>query len=487
MNIEKNFELTDKQRILSIMPLLIGGFIALLNETILNVAFPELMTNLHVSTSNIQWLGTAYMLMIGILVPVAAFLLRTFSTKTLYLTAMFLFTIGTIFCGLSPSFPVLLISRIVQGAGAGMMMPIMMNTIVEIYPPEKRGTAVGIAMMVVLVAPSIGPTISGLVLQALNWRWLFFLLLPVALVAIILGAINLKNLSTLTKPKIDILSIVLSTIGFGGFIFGISYIENIGFSNSIVPISLLCGIGGLILFSKRQFALKQPMLELRTLKYPMFTLGVAMIFITFMIPFAVNIILPTYMQGALGLTPFVAGLALLPGGILNALISPLSGRLYDKLGAKLLATVGFAALIIDMFFLSHISGSTTLTILIALQVCMTLGVGLIFAPIQANSLNQLPKEYSAHGVTILNTALQIAAAFGSSLFIGLMGATQEKYLSKYENPGILQQNAALISGVDIAFTAALILVAIGLILSFFIKQREKEAINSLGSQIEPLL
>jgi DHA2 family lincomycin resistance protein-like MFS transporter len=474
MDIEKNFELTDKRRVLSMIPLLIGGFIALLSETILNIAYPELMTDLHVSTSTIQWLGTAYMLMIGILVPVAAFLLRTFSTKTLYLTAMFLFTIGTIFCGFSSSFPMLLISRIVQGAGAGMMMPIMMNTIVEIYPSEKRGAAVGIVMMVVLIAPSIGPTISGLVLQTLNWRWLFFLLLPVALVAIILGAINLKSLSTLTKPKIDILSIVLSTIGFGGFIFGISSIENIGFSNSIVPISLLCGIGGLILFSKRQFVLKQPMLELRTLKYPMFALGVAMIFITFMIPFAVNIILPTYMQGVLGLTPFVTGLALLPGGILNALISPLSGLLYDKLGAKLLATVGFAVLIIDMFFLSHISGSTTLTILIALQVCMTLGVGLIFAPIQANSLNQLPREYNAHGVTILNTALQIAAAFGSSLFIGLMGATQGKYLSKYENPGILQQNAALISGVDIAFTAALILVAIGFILSFFIKQREKK-------------
>lgn len=478
MDIEKNLELTNKQRVLCMIPLLIGGFIALLSETILNVAYPELMTNLHVSMNTIQWLGTAYMLMIGILIPIAAFLLKTFSTKTLYLTAMLLFTIGTLFCGFSQSFPMLLISRIVQGAGAGMMMPIMMNTIVEIYPPERRGAALGIAMMVVLVAPSIGPTISGLVLQALNWRWMFFLLLPFALLAIILGVINLKNFSNLTKPKIDILSVLLSTIGFGGFIFGVSSIENIGFSNAIVPISLLCGIGGLILFSKRQFTLKQPMLELQTLNYPMFTLGTAIIFITFMIPFAVNIILPTYMQEALGLTPFVAGLALLPGGFLNAFISPLSGRLYDKLGAKLLATTGFVALIVAMSFFSHISESTTLIMLIALQVCMTLGVGLIFTPIQANSLNQLPKEYNAHGVTILNTSLQIAAAFGSSLFIGLMGATQERYMSEY--PGISHQNAALITGVNTAFTAVLILVVIGFVLSFFIKtasKRSNEAIN----------
>ena len=472
MDMEKELNLTDKQRTLIMMPLLFGGFIALLNETLLNVAFPQLMSTLNVSTSTVQWLGTAYMLVIGILVPVVAFLLKTFPTKTLYLMAMILFTAGTIFCGISQTFPVLLISRLVQGAGTGMLIPIMVNTVLEIYPLAKRGTAIGISMMVVVVAPGIGPTLSGLILQYLNWHWLFFLILPFALLAIILGMITLKNVTTLTKPKIDVLSVVLSSIGFGGLIFGICSIETIGFLNVTVVVTLLCGIGGLILFSIRQFALKQPMLELRTFRYPLFTLGTVIIFITFMMPFAVNIILPTFMQSGLGITPMIAGFALLPGSIINGVVAPLSGRLYDKIGAKPLTVTGFAALTVPMFFLSRISSAVTLTTLITLHICIFIGVGLIFTPIQANSLNQLPKEYNAHGVAIINTMQQISAAFGSSLFIGLMGAVQANHLEKINNPDILQQHAAITSGVDTAFTAALIMVVIGLVLSFFTKRRD---------------
>ncbi|MFZ3131060.1 MAG: MDR family MFS transporter [Desulfosporosinus sp.] len=401
MDMEKELNLNDKQRILIMIPLLIGGFIALLNETLLNVAFPQLMSNLNVSTSTVQWLGTAYMLIIGILVPVVAFLLKTFSTKTLYLTAMILFTVGTISCGFSQSFPVLLVSRMVQGAGTGMLIPIMMNTIMEIYPPARRGAAIGIGMMVIVVAPGIGPTLSGLILQYLDWHWLFFFILPFALIAIIFGTITLKNITILTKPKIDVLSVVLSSIGFGGLIFGICSIESKGFLNSTVVISLLCGIGGLVLFSIRQFTLKQPMLELRVFRYPLFTLGAVMIFITFMMPFAVNIILPTYMQSVMGITPMVAGLALLPGSLINGIVAPLSGRLYDKIEIRPLAVSGFVALTVAMYFLSCISSATTLIMLIALQVCMLIGVGLIFTPIQANSLNQLPKEYNAHGIAII--------------------------------------------------------------------------------------
>lgn len=382
MDIENELNLTDKQRALIMMPLLFGGFIALLNETLLNVAFPQLMSTLDVTTSTVQWLGTAYMLVIGIFVPVVAFLLKTYSTKTLYLTAMILFTVGTILCGLSQTFPVLLISRLIQGAGTGMLIPIMVNTILEIYPLAKRGTAIGICMMVVVVAPGIGPTLSGVILQYLNWHWLFFLILPFALLAIIFGMITLKNVTTLTKPKIDVLSVVLSSIGFGGLIFGICSIETMGFFNATVLVSLLCGIGGLIWFSIRQFALKQPMLELRTFRYPQFILGTVMVFITFMMPFAVNIILPTFMQSGLGIAPMVAGVALLPGSIINGAVAPLSGRLYDKIGAKPLAVTGFAVLTAAMFFLSRISSTITLPILINIRIGIFIGVGLIFTPVQ---------------------------------------------------------------------------------------------------------
>ena len=468
---------TNKQRVLIMLPLLIGTFIALLDETILNVAFAQLESDLHVPISTLQWLGTAYILTVGILVPVVAFLLKTFSTKTMYLSAMVLYMVGTIICGFSQTFYTLLIFRMVEAAGAGMLMPIMINTVTEIYPHAKRGTALGIVMMIVVVAPGIGPTISGLVLQSFNWHFLFFLTLPFAFFAIILGAIYIKNVSILTKPKIDILSIVLSTCGFGGLILGICLIETKGLGNATVLISLLCGIVGLIVFSKRQLTLKQPMLELRTLKYPLFSLGTGLLFLTFMIPFAINIILPTYMQNVLGKSPFIAGLALLPGCMVNGIVSPLSGHLYDKFGAKKLLVAGFSALCISMFSLSFISPSTNLLTIIALQICMSFGISLVVTPTQVNSLNQLPHTYSTSGVAILSTAQQIAAAFGSSLFIGLMGAIQIKNLNGIENPDNSQIHAAITSGAHIAFIAACIIVTIGLILSFFLKGKVRNETN----------
>lgn len=464
--------LTDKQRASIMMPLLIGGFISLMNQTLLHVAFPQLIASLHVSINTVQWLATAYLLIIGILGPVVAFLMKTFPTRTLYMTAMTLFIVGTISCGLSQSFPALLISRMIQGAGTGMLIPIMMSVILEIFPPAKRGAAMGICLMVIVVAPGIGPTLSGLVLQYLNWHWLFFLILPFALLAVILGAKTLRNVTTLTSPAIDVLSIVLSTIGFGGLIFGIGSIVTLGFFSPTVIISLIGGIGGLIGFSKRQLTIEQPMLDLRVFRYPMFTLGIGIMFITFMLPFAVNVILPTYMQSALGLMPFGSGLALLPGSIICGVITPLSGRFYDKAGAKQLAIAGFAVLSAVMLCLSHITAATTLISLIALQASMSLGISLIITPIQTNSLNHIPKEHGAHGVAVLNTVQQISAAFGCSLFIGLMGSAQAKSLGNIRHPSLHQRHMAAISGVNTAFTATLIMVLIGLVLSLFLHHRK---------------
>ncbi len=469
---EDKIRYSKKQIILIMLPLLIGGFIALLNETILNVAFPQLMESLNVPLKTIQWLGTTYMIVIGILVPVTAFLIKTFTTRKLYLTAMVLFSLGTLFCGLSNSFFLLISARILQGIGTGMLLPIMMDTIMEIFPPSKRGTAMGISMMVVVAAPGIGPTLSGFILKYLDWHWLFFMMLPIAAFAFVLGLFFLKSYSKITKPKIDILSIILSTIGFGGLIYGISSIETIGIFQIVVLVPVLCGLLSLYLFTKRQLTLNQPMLELRVFQYPMFTIGTIALFVAFMIPFAINIILPTYMQGILGVTTVTAGLALLPGSIINVIIAPIAGKLFDKIGAKPLALSGFVALTITMFILSHIGSGTSIYMLVALQISMTFGTGLIIPPTQTFALNQLSLKNMAHGVAILNTTQQVAAAFGSSIFIGLMGAVQEKHLKLFTNPNTTEIENAMIKGTNSAFTVAFVLVSIGLILTFFIRKRK---------------
>lgn len=473
MTAETHTAYTDGQRKMMMIPLMLGGFIALLNETFLNVAFPQLMAVLHVSTSTVQWLGTGYMLTIGVLVPVVAFLLKTFSTRKLYLAGMGLFTAGTVCCGVAQSFAVLLTSRLMQAVGTGVLVPIMINTIMEIYPPQRRGAALGLGMMAVVVGPGLGPCLSGIILQCADWHWLFHAMLPWALFATVFGAFSLRDVTVLTKPRIDVLSVLLSSAGFGGLIYGTCSVQGAGLASVATAVSLVCGVGGLLLFARRQAALAQPMLDLRVFDYPMFRLGAVLIFITFMMPFGVNIILPTYWQSGLGVTPLVAGLALLPGSLANGLLAPLSGRLYDRMQARPLAIAGFVALTLSMLFFARLSATTPLVLLVAAQVCMTAGVALISTPVQAHSLGVLPQEHRPHGVAVLSTVQQVSAAFGFCLFIGLMAAVQQRHLLRYEHPAPLQHQAALVSGVNAAFSAALVTVVVGLALSFLTRHHER--------------
>ena len=264
-------------------------------------------------------------------------------------------------------------------------------------------------------------------------------------------------------------------IGFGGILFGVCSIETLGIRDPAVATALAAGFGGILAFTLRQLSLKEPMLELRAFRYPMFSLGIVIMMLGFLIPFSMNIILPTYLQGALGMTPFQSGIAMLPGSILCVLIVPLSGALYDRIGAKPLVVSGFALLAVAMFFLSRITAETTLVAIIALHMCTYLGTSLVNTPIQTNSLNQLPKSYHAHGVAIVNTLQQIAAAFGSSLFIGLLGAKQEKILSVILNPTLQDRRSAMVAGARLAFCAALAAVLVAFIASLFIRKKSVNA------------
>lgn len=467
----QKISLTRRQRTLIMIPLLLGGFIALINETLLSVAFPQMAVSLQIPMGTIQWLATAYMLVIGISVPVVAFLMESFTTKRLYLMAMLLFTASTLCCGLSRSFPVLLVFRILQGIGTGMMVPIMTHVILAIFPIERRGAVMGLSLIVILSAPALAPTVSGIILAWRSWHWLFFSMLPLAIVATISGAITLKNVSSLTRPKIDLFSVLLSTIGFGGLIYGMGAIESMGASHWAVRSTLLAGIMGLALFTLRQLKLEQPLLELRSFRYPMFSLGAAIMVITFMIPFSTIIILPIYMQNVLGITPFAAGLALMPAGIANGFFAFLAGNLYDRTGARGLATAGFAILAVGMFFLSRISESTQLANIIVLHVIVLTGISFITSPVQTNALNQLPTAYHTHGVAITNSIIQIASAFGASIFIGIMTARESRILERIAHPDMLEQQWALMNGVALAFRVSMFLALVGLVLSLFIRRR----------------
>ncbi|MNV37389.1 Multidrug export protein EmrB [compost metagenome] len=337
--------------------LLIGAFVSFLNENLLTNALPGLMREFNVAAATIQWLSTGYMLVIGVLVPVTALLQQWFTTRQMFLSAMALFLAGTCLCAVSPGFGVLLTGRVVQACGTGLLLPLMMNTILALYPPERRGAAMGLMGLVIMVAPVIGPALSGLIIDTLNWRWLFYMMIPVALFSIVYAFLYLKNVTELTRPKIDLVSIILSTAGFGCVTYGFSLtsartqLEGYG----IIAI----GSFFLLLLVWRQLKLKEPLIDLSVFKHRTFSLVAILIVILMMVLFATTTLLPIYMQDVMQLTAFWAGLLLMPGCILNGIMMPLSGKLLDRFGPRFVIMPGLFLIALSLLLFAGIDSDTT--------------------------------------------------------------------------------------------------------------------------------
>ncbi|WP_223869564.1 MDR family MFS transporter [Paenibacillus sabuli] len=487
-------DLGEVKRLPILISLIIGAFFSILNETLLNIAFYDLTIDLEVPYSTIQWLSTSYMLTVGILIPVSALLVQWFTTRQMFLGAMILFSLGTLICGLAPEFPVLLVGRIVQALGTGLMLPVMMNTILILYPPEKRGAAMGSMGLVIMFAPAIGPTLSGLILESLHWRWLFFLVLPFAIFAVIFAAAFLKNVSDVTKPRVDILSILLSTIGFGGIVFGFSSAGeggaggegHAGWSSPQVYWSIIVGGVALLLFIWRQLKSREPMLDLRAFKFPMFGLTAVLLIIVMMSLFSTMLLLPIFLQQGLLMTAFAAGLVMLPGGALNGVLSPFMGRLFDKFGPRVLVIPGTILLIAVMYMFTRINLETTSGYLILLHCLMMVALAMIMMPAQTNGLNQLPRRYYPHGTAILNTLQQVAGAIGVAFFISIMTRGSNRYLAGSSDPTSPQELlVALKEGVQGSFHIGMYLAIGALVLALFIRRTkapEEQAAQATQSQ-----
>jgi DHA2 family lincomycin resistance protein-like MFS transporter len=453
--------------------LIIGMFVAALNETLMGNALPELMKSFGVSAATGQWLSTAYMLVVGVLVPVTAILQQWFTTRQIFLSAMSLFFVGTVTSAVSPEFGVLLVGRVIQAIGTGMLLPLVMNVIMTIYPAEKRGGAMGMLGLVVMFAPAIGPTISGLIVDGLSWRWLFYLVIPFALLSIIIGAVVLKNVSEVTKPRVDLLSIVLSTIGFGGIVYGFSSAGEHGWSEPEVIWTIAAGGVSLLLFVWRQLLLKQPVMDLRAFRYPTFALVAVLLFVLMMTFFSSAIMLPMFMQGVLMVTAFKSGLILLPGGIVNGFMAPVSGKLFDKFGPRVLIIPGLAVVVVSLWQFTRFDEATSTGFLVAVHIALMIGIALVMMPAQTAGLNQLPSHLHPHGTAILNTLLQVSGAIGTALYISIMSGGQKQYLSGASDPQAPAEIAkGLAAGINNAFWFGVIIALVALVLGLFLRKRK---------------
>ena len=451
-------------RVPLIIVLLSGAFIAILNQTLLGTALPPIMQDLNLNENTVQWLQSVFMLVNGLMIPITAFFIDRFTTRGLYLTAMSLFALGTIICSVAPNFTFLMIGRIAQASGAGIMMPLMQTIMFLIYPIEKRGTAMGLFGLVISFAPAIGPSLSGWLVDQFPWRSVFYVVWPIAIVNIIVAYFILVNVTERTFPKVDIPSIILSTLGFGGLLYGFSVAGSSGWMSQHVFISLIVGAITLTIFIRRQLKLEEPMLEFRIFKYNIFTISTGLGMVVFMSMIGTAVILPFFMQNMLGFSAFESGLALLPGAIIMGLMNPITGRLFDLFGARWLSISGLFLLVVTTILFTNLSEETSFVFISVVNAARMLSIAMVMMPATTAGLNQLPQRLIPHGSALNNTMRQMAGAIGTAMLVTIMTSTSRP------NEGL----NGLIHGVNLSFIVASTIAIIGLVLSFFIKNPQRK-------------
>ncbi|MFC7392143.1 DHA2 family efflux MFS transporter permease subunit [Scopulibacillus cellulosilyticus] len=443
-----------------IFVLIMGAFVAILNQTLMNVALPKIMNDFNVTTSTAQWLTTIYMLVNGVLIPITAFLMEKFSTRQLFVGAMLFFAVGTFICAITPAFSIMLIGRVIQAMGAGVIMPLMTNVFLTIFPPEKRGAAMGMMGIALIFAPAVGPTLSGWIVENWTWRLLYWIVLPFAVLDIILAIIFLKNVFKLKNPKLDLWGIIFSTIGFAGILYAFSEAGNKSWSDSIVVVTLIIGIIGLIAFVWRELVIERPMLDFRVFKYGTFSLAQTVNAVVTMAMFAAMVLIPVYMQNIRGFTPLQSGLMMLPGAILMGIMSPITGKLFDKIGARPLAIIGLLITAITTYQFTQLTDRTPYHDMLFIYMARMFGMSMLMMPIMTESLNSLPRRLNAHGTAMANTIRQVAGSLGTALLVTVMSTRTTFHTANYannmttSNTNFDNQVTALGQGLEASGTAA---------------------------------
>lgn len=461
-------------RQLMVIVLLIGAFCTILNQTILSTAFPALMDAFDISTSTVQWLTTGFLMVNGIMIPISAFLSSLFNTKGLFVIAMIIFEIGTVMAWLAPSFPVLLAARLVQAVGVGINMPLMQNIMLTIYPPEKRGAAMGINGLVIGLAPAIGPTLSGWVIDNFSWRWLFGMIVPIAGIVIIASIFLVKNVIPNNKPHLDWLSVILSTAGFGSMLYGFSSVGDKGWTDPVVLASIIIGAILVIFLVLRQNKLDEPFLEFKVFASGEFTLATILSSIVMMAMVGVELVIPLYLQIIHGMSAFHSGLTLLFGALLMGIMSPITGNLFDRHGAKRLAVTGMFILTVGTLPFAFITRETPTIYIIFLYAVRMFGISMVMMPVTTAGMNSLPFNLISHGTAVNNTIRQVATSVGTAIMISVLTnvTNNSKPAHTLLEQSPLQYKSqmfdATLQGYHAAFWFAIGFALVGLALTFLV-------------------
>jgi DHA2 family lincomycin resistance protein-like MFS transporter len=446
--------------------LLVGSaFVMILNETIMSVALPALIVDLRITVGTAQWLTSGFLLTMAVVIPITGFLLQRFRPRQIYIASMTSFSLGTLIAALAPGFGMLMTGRIVQAFGTAVMIPLLMTTVLRLVPQERRGAMMGTITVVIAVAPAIGPTISGVVLTALGWRWMFWIVLPIALIALAAGVRWLRVAAETRRIPLDVLSVILSALAFGGLVFGLSGVGEAARGEALVDpwIPTAVGVVAMVVFVLRQLRLQsegRALLDLRPLGFRPFAVAIVLVVLSMMSLFGALILLPLYLQEVLKVSAFVTGLAVLPGGLVMGLLGPVVGRLYDRIGARPLVVPGAVVLALALWAFTTLDASSPLWKIIAMHVVLVVGLSLMLTPLITDALGRLPGDLDSHGSAILATLQQVAGAAGTALFITVMSLASADAATGTD-----------VAGARAAFLCAAVIATVALPLTLLIGRR----------------
>ncbi|HSU46042.1 MAG TPA: DHA2 family efflux MFS transporter permease subunit [Arthrobacter sp.] len=458
-------EKMSRESVTIISTLLVATFVVILNETIMNVALQRLMVDLRVDAPTVQWLSTGFMLTMAVVIPTTGFILQSLSTRAVFMLAMGLFAGGTALAAVAPGFEILLLARIVQAGGTAIMLPLLMTTILTLVPLAKRGAVMGNVSIAISVAPAMGPTVSGLILEHFTWRFMFVFVLPVALAALAIGAKYLTNVGEPEKARMDALSVILTVPAFGGLVYGLSQIGG-GHGGQDGPsagaiAALVVGVAALTVFVLRQVRLQKaaaPLLDLRAFNFRMFTVSVLLMVVAMMALFGGVILLPLYLQEVRGLGSLETGLALLPGGLAMGLLGPVIGRAFDKVGPLPLTITGSILMVVALWQFSMLDAGTAVWWIVTLHVGLSFGLALLFTPAFTTGLNPLPPHLYSHGSAIMSTTQQVAGAAGTALLVSIFA--------------VVSATSGLVAGMSAAFMTATVIALAAVVLSAMMRKTE---------------
>lgn len=447
----------------------LGAFLALLNQTVMSPALPVIMADFAIDASTAQWIMSIYPLVSGIMVPVSAFLIDRFSTRRLFFAATAAFAAGTALCALAPTFFVLICGRVLQAAASGVLLPLVSVVPMLVFPVEKRGTAMGIAGIVMSAGPAIGPVVGGAIIDSYGWRVTLGCIVPLAIIVLICGVFLLENVGETKKPKLDVLSVILSTIAFGGMLYGFSSVSSLGWTSPVVLVAIAAGFVCLALFVRRQLTIDEPLLELRCLKSSNFCVAAIVVTLINAACLVTNTLLPILLQTAMGASALETGIVMLPAAAVGIIISPISGIIFDKFGPRAISVGGLALMTAALFALSRMGAGSPIVLVAVLCAAQAAGQALANMPVNTWGVNALENNLIAHGNAIANTGRQVAGGLGTAIIVTLMTS-----VTANASAAGAATAAATVAGTSAAYTAC---GAIGVVALIFgiVKIRNKKA------------